>query len=398
MVWLLDDVYDTKHRAYMMREKEMKLEPLKIRYHGVSGPAMPYDERYTPYIKQAGLLPWIQLVSRSMPNLNAPLVSGLADRWRSETHSFHLWTGEMTVTLENVSLITGLAIDGMPLCMSIDSDGWREQMIALIGMAPTEAEADVEEGEEKKKRERKAAGAAFTWIQTHFATCPPDATDDVIQTHARVYMRYVVSRSLFPDSTGKNAPWMWLKELTVFHSKWSWGSATLAYLYRQLDDACCRITDSAGIGGNMLLLSPISSSRPGDIELEPASCAKRAAKEEMLKGFFHMFATKETVQVTPEQVEWQPYGADDRLGYTPEFSINPMCLRDRDLWLMRCPLICNWAVEFHLPHRVFRQFGLFQPHPPEWVDTDKALHRLDRRRQRKIKDWDKHHASYVTRF
>ncbi|XBI66434.1 hypothetical protein VPH35_046010 [Triticum aestivum] len=102
--------------------------------------------------------------------------------------------------------------------------------------------------------------------------------------------------------------------------------------------------------------------------------------------------------ITPEQVEWQPYGTDDRLGYTPEFTINSMCLRDRDLWRMRCPLICNWAVEFHLPHRVSRQFGLFQPHPPEWVDTDKALHRLDRRRQRKIKDWDKHHASYVTRF
>ena len=65
--------------------------------------------------------------------------------------------------------------------MSTDSDGWREQMIALIGMAPTEAEADVEEGEEKKKKkERKAAGAAFTWIQNNFSTCPPDATDDVI--------------------------------------------------------------------------------------------------------------------------------------------------------------------------------------------------------------------------
>ena len=216
-----------------------KLEPLKIRYHGVSGPAMPYDERYTPYIKQAGLLPWIQLVSRSTPNLNAPLVSALADRWRPETHSFHLRTGEMTVTLEDVSLITGLAIDGRPLCMSTDSDGWREQMIALIGMAPTEAEDDVEEGEEKKKRERKAAGAAFTWIQNNFATCPPDATDDVIQTHARVYMWYVVSRTLFPDSTGKNAPWMWLKALTVFDSKWSWGSATLAYLYRQVVGLFC---------------------------------------------------------------------------------------------------------------------------------------------------------------
>ncbi|XBI26941.1 hypothetical protein VPH35_051526 [Triticum aestivum] len=102
--------------------------------------------------------------------------------------------------------------------------------------------------------------------------------------------------------------------------------------------------------------------------------------------------------ITAEQVEWQPYGAGESLGYTEEFRLNPMCLRDKDLWLMRCPLICNWAVEFHLPHRVYRQFGLFQPHPPDWVDTDNALHRLDRRRQRKIKDWDKHHASYVIRF
>jgi predicted secreted protein len=197
---------------------------------------MPYDERYTPYIQQAGLLPWIQLVSRSTPNLNAPLVSSLADRWRPETHSFHLRTGEMTVTLQDVSLITGLPIDGRPLCMSTDSDGWRAQMTALIGMAPTEAEAeaDEEEGQERKKKERKAAGAPFTWIQANFAHCPADATDDVVQTHARVYMWYVVSRTLFPDATGKNAPWMWLKALTVFEIGWSWGSAALAYLYRQV--------------------------------------------------------------------------------------------------------------------------------------------------------------------
>ena len=46
----------------------------------------------------------------------------------------------MTVTLEDVSLITGLAIDRRPLCMSTNSDGWRQQMNALIGMAPTERE------------------------------------------------------------------------------------------------------------------------------------------------------------------------------------------------------------------------------------------------------------------
>jgi hypothetical protein len=97
---------------------------------------MRYDERYTPYIRATGLLPWIQLVSRSTLNLNASLFTSLADRWRPETHSFHLWTGEMTVTLQDVSLITGLPIEGKPLCMSTDSDGWRQQMEAPIGMSP----------------------------------------------------------------------------------------------------------------------------------------------------------------------------------------------------------------------------------------------------------------------
>ena len=113
--------------------------------------------------------------------------------------------------------------------MSTDSDGWRQQMEALIGMSP--AEAPVGDGE---KKERIAAGTPFTWIAANFAHCPKDATDDVIQTYARVYMWYVISRTLFADATGKNTPWMWLKALTVFDNKWSWGSAALAYLYQQL--------------------------------------------------------------------------------------------------------------------------------------------------------------------
>jgi hypothetical protein len=106
---------------------------------------------------------------------------------------------------------------------------YHQQMEALIGMSP--AKALVEDGE---KNGRVAAGAPFTWIAANFAHCPEDATDDVIQTYARVYMWYVISRTLFADATGKNAPWMWLKALTVFDNQWSWGSAALAYLYRQV--------------------------------------------------------------------------------------------------------------------------------------------------------------------
>ena len=103
-------------------------------------------------------------------------------------------------------------------------------MEALIGMSP--AEPEPAEGE--KKDHRVPAGAPFKWIVANFAHCPQGATEDVIETYARVYMWYVISRTIFADAGGKNAPWMWLKALTVLDHKFSWGSAALAYLYRQV--------------------------------------------------------------------------------------------------------------------------------------------------------------------
>ncbi|KAE8775000.1 mutator protein [Hordeum vulgare] len=257
--------------------------------------------------------------------------------------------------------------------MSTDSEGWRQQMEALIGMSPQEPE--VEDG---GKKDRVPAGAPFTWIAANFAHCPEDADDEVIQRYARVYMWYVISRTIFADGTGKNAPWMWLKALTIFDNKFSWGSAALAYLYRQLDDACRRTTKDGGVGGCMLLLSVWSWERL------PVGLPKSSQWN--------------TWDDHDNPVEWEPYGVGPNFGDAHTFELNPLCVQERHLWLMRCPLICNWAVEFHLPHRVMHQFGFFQPHPPEWVDTDTQLHRLDRRRQRKIKDWHKHHKSYVIRW
>ncbi|KAE8792633.1 mutator protein [Hordeum vulgare] len=97
-------------------------------------------------------------------------------------------------------------------------------------MSEKKMEPEVEDG---GKKDRVPTGATFTWIAANFAHCPEDADDEVIQRYARVYMWYVISRTIFADGTGKNAPWMWLKALTVFDNKFSWGSAALAYLYRQ---------------------------------------------------------------------------------------------------------------------------------------------------------------------
>nr|XP_045085389.1 protein MAIN-LIKE 1-like [Aegilops tauschii subsp. strangulata] len=304
---------------------------------------MRYDERYTPYVREAGLLPFIQLVRRSTPPNNAAEVTALVDHWRPETHTFHLRTGEMTVTLQDIATITGLPIDGNLLCMNTDSDGWRAQMHALIGMVPPEPR---EPEAEDKKKERVAAGATFTWISSNFSTCPEDANEDMVKTYARVYMWYVISKTMFADGTGKNAPWMWLNALTVFYSKWSWGSATLAYLYRQLDEACCRHT--GGIGGCLLALSiwsweRLPVGRPKTMKYEdwddkddPLRLPTWAHKWDVLNettddpSVMYKLYKSELDAITPEQVEWEPYGKGESFGNPMEFRLNPMCTRDRD--------------------------------------------------------------------
>jgi Plant mobile domain len=44
---------------------------------------------------------------------DARLITALAERWREETHTFHLPIGEVTVTLEDVVVPFGLPIDGI---------------------------------------------------------------------------------------------------------------------------------------------------------------------------------------------------------------------------------------------------------------------------------------------
>ncbi|KAK1604369.1 hypothetical protein QYE76_028042 [Lolium multiflorum] len=107
----------------------------------------------------------------------------------------------------------------------------------------------------------------------------------------------------------------------------------------------------------------------------------------------YMHYTEELDTLTAEQVDWEPYGTYYRIG-AGMADLNPKCLEEARFWRMRCPLICMWLVEYHQPHRVMRQFGLYQECPPQWQDTDHALHRLDRKQQRKITDWPVHHRGH----
>ena len=54
------------------------------------------------------------------------------------------------------------------------------------------------------------------------------------------------------------------------------------------------------------------------------------------------------------QVSWESYDGERAL----PFPLSNMCGCDYDLYRMRCPLICFYAVKFYQPDRVARQFGV----------------------------------------
>ena len=58
------------------------------------------------------------------------LLSALLDRWRPETHTFHLPVGEMAPTLQDVSLLLGLPCAGQAVATVDVPPTWRVDLLA----------------------------------------------------------------------------------------------------------------------------------------------------------------------------------------------------------------------------------------------------------------------------
>ena len=66
-------------------------------------------------LRASGLLLLYRLVEPTLGSglrftVDRALLSALVDRWRPETHMFHLPLGEMTVTLQDISFLLGLPL------------------------------------------------------------------------------------------------------------------------------------------------------------------------------------------------------------------------------------------------------------------------------------------------
>ena len=145
------------------------------------GKALAWDHRFEPYFRRAGLLPFALQFKREAPNYNHAALSALVDRWRPETHSFHLSCGEMTVTLQDISMIGGLPVNGRPLIGRVEKRNWRDRVIGLIGDCPPASEA----------KDNRSSGVPFNWLMNNMSGVPVGANEGTIERRARAYMWYM---------------------------------------------------------------------------------------------------------------------------------------------------------------------------------------------------------------
>ncbi|KAK6142643.1 hypothetical protein DH2020_022991 [Rehmannia glutinosa] len=152
------------------------------------------------------------------------LITTLVERWRPETHTFHLPVGEATVTLQDVAIIWGLPVEGLPVIaryLERTRDEWILYCQQWLGFAPNLNDF------------RGASHIKLVALRTHFEqTLIANYTP---QLEVEQYARGIALFLLLQDA-----------------SQYSWGSAVLAVLYREL----CTSAEVGKlvIGGPMLLL------------------------------------------------------------------------------------------------------------------------------------------------
>ncbi|XP_073221520.1 uncharacterized protein [Cicer arietinum] len=168
---------------------------------------------------------------------------GLA-RWHSETSSFHMPFGEMTITLDDVANLLGLPIRGEFYSPpDVDRVTTCNLAVHLLGVTT----------EEIWEETRKTRGAHYRldWLKEVFRRqCAAERFDCA----ARAYLLNLVGSTIFAD---KSHTLVDAKYLPLFRyldgiDRYAWGTAALVVLYDYLSDAC--YYDTKQLGGYMTLL------------------------------------------------------------------------------------------------------------------------------------------------
>ncbi|XP_021629606.1 serine/threonine-protein phosphatase 7 long form homolog [Manihot esculenta] len=134
--------------------------------------------------------------------------------------------GEITITLQDVGLITGLPVNGAAVT-GRSRHHWSSVCEALLGVVPP-------------NNAIRGCYLKMNWLAEEFSQLPDEADEEVVHRFARAYIMRVIG-SIFSDTSASRVNLMFLPLLTDLEEagNYSWGGACLAWLYRQL----CKATN-----------------------------------------------------------------------------------------------------------------------------------------------------------
>ncbi|MQM08006.1 hypothetical protein Taro_040851, partial [Colocasia esculenta] len=177
-------------------------------------------------------------------------------------------------------------------------------------------------------------------------------------------------KALIPDTSGNEIHIQYLGFLEDFAAcgNLSWGSAVLAYLYRQLTWAALK-KKRKWMGGCLHLLQLWCWERfhvAGPIHRPPLNRARdvcfgarwhrRLTREAPNRTW--EFYTNEFDVIEESQIIWELYVLEDLS------HVAAICRESSELWWAHVPMFCMVVIEEHMPERVWRQFGAPQVIPP----------------------------------
>ncbi|KAH1047633.1 hypothetical protein J1N35_038417 [Gossypium stocksii] len=96
--------------------------------------------------------------------LDPTLINTLVERWRRETHTFHLSCGECTITLKDVAWQLDLPVDGLIVAGSVVIPGKEDLCVTFLG---------------KVSNKFQGGQIEMKWLETNFKKLPSSVTDVV---------------------------------------------------------------------------------------------------------------------------------------------------------------------------------------------------------------------------
>ncbi|KAL0393519.1 UNVERIFIED_CONTAM: Serine/threonine-protein phosphatase 7 long form [Sesamum latifolium] len=320
------------------------------------------------------------------------LITALVERWRPETHTFHFPVGEATVTLQDIALLWGLPIAGHPV---VGKDGkkttgeWQDYCLRWLGFRPDTSSL-------------RYSNLKMSTLTQRLLNHPVNDDSNIVEVmqEARICALCLLSGVMCPDAQGSHVSLFYLRymENICGTGSYSWGTAVLGYLYRELCVAAQ--IGKVNIGGAMHLLqiwawSRITTLTPQKVDdkigMGPIVVDEDSTLPIPPYGARYVKYIGDVDRMVPGEFIWQPYDMDsDEVRSLPDAAAP-------HLWIAKCPLIHHAIVEIHHAERVLRQFGMIQDIPPLPDVSERKLHSIDRR-GRHGEDWAWYHREYVAQW